>query len=177
MEADWWKLVWFPLAIPKQAFIFWLVMHDRLLTGDHLIKRGYKGDVKCVYCHNQTESREHLFLECNFSYRIWKFFMCRCNVTSPSIHWDEIIQEGTSSWSSKSLKCMLCRLVLGFVVYHILCTRNEIQHFGHSLTEEQLLRRILWEVRARILGKGKFPKTRENLLLVSLWNLLVDVLI
>jgi hypothetical protein len=32
-------------------------------------------------------------------------------------------------------------------------------------------------VRARILGKGKFSKTRENLLLVSLWNLPVDLLI
>jgi hypothetical protein len=27
--------------------------------------------------------------------------------------------------------------------------------------------RILWEVRARVVGKGKFPKTRENLSLVS----------
>ena len=33
VEIDWWKLVWFPLAIPQKAFILWLVMQDRLLTG------------------------------------------------------------------------------------------------------------------------------------------------
>jgi uncharacterized Zn-finger protein len=136
MEADWWKLVWFPLATPKQAFILWLVMQDRLLIGDRLIKMGYKGYVKCAYCHNQTESRKHLFFECSFSYRIWKFFMCRCNVTNAFMHLDEIIQEGINSWSSKSLKGMLCGLVLGSVVYHIWCTGNKIQHFGHPLTKE-----------------------------------------
>jgi hypothetical protein len=42
IEIEWEKLVWFPLAIPKQAFILWLVMKDMLLIGDHLIKMGYK---------------------------------------------------------------------------------------------------------------------------------------
>ena len=60
-EAVWWKLVWFPHAIPKHAFILWLAMQDRLLIGDRLIKWGYKGVVKCLFCHNQMESREHLF--------------------------------------------------------------------------------------------------------------------
>jgi hypothetical protein len=54
--------VWFPHAIPKHAFILWLAMQDRLLIGDHLIKWGYKGEVKCLFCHNQMESMEHLFL-------------------------------------------------------------------------------------------------------------------
>jgi hypothetical protein len=96
MEIDWWKLMWFPLAIPKQAFILWLVMQDRLLTGDRLCKMGYKGNVQCVYCHNQIESMEHLFFECSFSYRIWKFLMKRCNVINPSTKWGEIIQMGIS---------------------------------------------------------------------------------
>jgi len=26
--VDWWDLVWFPYAIPKQAFLLWLAMHD-----------------------------------------------------------------------------------------------------------------------------------------------------
>jgi hypothetical protein len=102
--------------------------------------------------------------------------MCRCNVTSPSVKWDEIIQVGISNWGNKSLKGIQCRLVLGSIIYHLWCTRNEIKHSGNPLTEDQMLKRILWEVRARIVGKGNFPKTRENLLLVSLWNLPVDLL-
>jgi hypothetical protein len=47
---------------------------------------------KCLFCHNQTESREHLFFECSFSYRIWKFCMHCCRVDNPPVIWDEIMQ-------------------------------------------------------------------------------------
>jgi hypothetical protein len=60
-QIEWWKLVWFPLAIPKQAFILWLVMKDRLVTGDRLLNWGYRGDVQCSFCINLLESRNHLF--------------------------------------------------------------------------------------------------------------------
>jgi hypothetical protein len=36
--------------------------------------------------------------------------------------------------------------------------------------------KILWEIRARVVGKGKFPKNEENLGLCSLWNLPADIL-
>jgi hypothetical protein len=66
--------------------------------------------------------------------------------------------------------------VLGFVIYHLWRTRNEIKHSGQPLTKEKLLKRILWEVRARIIGKANFPKNRENLVIVSFWNLRADLL-
>ena len=59
--VDWWQLVWFPYAIPKQAFVLWLVMRNSLFTGDQLAKWGYKGDVQCLFCKNGIESCEHLF--------------------------------------------------------------------------------------------------------------------
>jgi hypothetical protein len=160
--------VWFPLAIRKNAFILWLVMQNRLHTGDRLLKWGYKGDVKCFFCHNQIETREHLFFECSFSYRIWKFLMSQCSVDNPPVIWDEVMQLGISNWGSRTLKSFLCRLGLSSVIYHLWCTRNEINHSGQPNTEEQILKKVLWEVRARIVGKGKFPKTRENLVLVGL---------
>jgi hypothetical protein len=43
--VDWWQPVWFPLAIPKQVFVLWLVMKNCLNTGDCLAKWGYKGNV------------------------------------------------------------------------------------------------------------------------------------
>lgn len=49
---DWGQLVWFPLTIPKQVFVLWLVMKNCLTAGDRLAKWGYKGEVTCVYCQN-----------------------------------------------------------------------------------------------------------------------------
>jgi hypothetical protein len=170
-QIEWWKIVWFSLAIPKQAFILWLAKKDRLDTGVRLLSWGYRGDIQCCFCRNQMESRNHLFFECSFCCRIWKFCMTRCIVANPPIIWEDIIQLGCSSWKCNTLKSLLCRLALGSIVYNIWCTRNEIKHAGHPNTEEQILKKVLWEVRARVAGKGKFPRTRDNILLCSLRNL------
>jgi hypothetical protein len=103
-------------------------------------------------------------------------FMSRCNVINPSIKWDEIIHMGISKWENKNLKGIIYRLVLGSIVYHIWCTRNEFQHYEHPLTEDRLVKRVIWEVKTRIVGRN-FPKARENMLLVDLWNLPTDLLI
>jgi hypothetical protein len=36
-------------------------MKGRLVTGDRLLTWGYKGDVNCIFCRNQLESRDCLF--------------------------------------------------------------------------------------------------------------------
>ena len=95
----------------------------------------------------------------------------------PSVLRSEILQNGIRQWEKNSLKGILCRLVLGAVIYHLWCTRNELKHSAQPSTEEQLLKKILWEVRSRLAGKGKFPKTKENLIFVYLWNLLENLLL
>jgi hypothetical protein len=101
--------------------------------------------------------------------------MARCRVDNPPIIWDDIILMGCSNWGSKTLNPYFVVWLWG-LLYIIWCTRNEIQHAGHPITEEQILKKILWEVRTRVIGSRKFPKTKENLVLCSLWNLPVDVL-
>jgi hypothetical protein len=53
-------------------------------------------------------------------------------------------------------------MLLGFVVFLV--------------TDEQILKMILWEVRIRISRKGSFKKTRENVRICQLWNLADSVL-
>lgn len=50
--VSWWPLVWHPHAIPKQAFILWLAIHNQLNTGDRLLSRGFKCDTECVFCRH-----------------------------------------------------------------------------------------------------------------------------
>jgi hypothetical protein len=176
-EVDWWRLVWFPYVVAKHAFIVWFAVQDRLTTGAGMVKWGYKGEVICLFCHNQIESRERLFFECSFSYRIWTFCMLRCQVNNSSIILDEVLKLGIRKWKYKTLQGLLCRLVLGSVIYNIWQTRNEMKHLGHPSSEEQILKKVLWEVRTRIVGKGKFSKTRGNLILASKWNLPTELLL
>ena len=100
--------------------MLWLVTNDRLITGERLLKWGYKGNVQCRFCHHQLENRDHLFFECNFSYRIWNFCMLHCRVGNPPVIWDDIVQQGCSNWEHKTLKCLQCGgLVLGSIVYNL----------------------------------------------------------
>lgn len=65
----WHRLVWFPQAIPRQAFISWLAFCDRLSTCDRTRKWGIHQP--CPLCGEQNETRNHLFLACPYSHTVW----------------------------------------------------------------------------------------------------------
>jgi hypothetical protein len=64
---DFWKNVWEPLAIPKVNFFFWTLVHNKLIMGDNLEKRNIVGPHRCVLCNNNSETAQHLFMECIFA--------------------------------------------------------------------------------------------------------------
>jgi hypothetical protein len=62
-------------------------------------------------------------------------------------------------------------------INHLWRTRNDIKHSAIPRTEEQILKMIIWGVRTRIMGRGRFKGSRENVLLCQNWNIPLDVLI
>jgi hypothetical protein len=94
-------------------------MKNALTTGDRLANWGCKGEVSCVFCRNGMESREHLFFSCRFSSRIWKEVMCRCNITSFSVVWDDVRRFGVKEWRKKSMAANICRLALSSTIYNL----------------------------------------------------------
>ncbi len=76
--------------------------------------------------------------------------------------WDNIVHWCLSDLRKDCFKTRLCILCLGAAVYNLWKQRNAILHGSTVYTEEDLLSMIIWEVRARILVKGNFKKSREN---------------
>ena len=70
MEVEWWKLIWFPGAILKHAFIGWLSLKTNWLP--KIDSWSFTGDCARPFCRNCVESRENLFFECPFTWRIWR---------------------------------------------------------------------------------------------------------
>jgi hypothetical protein len=66
------------------------------------------------------------------------------------------------SWKDAQLKAYLCRLMFGSVVYNFWRNRNAIYYVNHPKSKKQLLKQIVWEVRIKILFKGKFNATKGN---------------
>ena len=66
-EVYWSRQVWCKLNIPKHAFIWWLVMWNRLRTKDRLLTHMNISDGLCLFCMDKKETTKHLYFECSFS--------------------------------------------------------------------------------------------------------------
>jgi hypothetical protein len=83
VQVKWWKVVWHSVAIPKHVFLLWLVFRDVMITKSRMCWLGIHGDCLCPFCHSGMESRDHLFFECSFGYRIWNEILGLCLISDP----------------------------------------------------------------------------------------------
>jgi hypothetical protein len=107
-----------------------------------------------------------------FSKRTWRSLMAICLVHRSLETWEEITYWCITELRRDCFKTRLRILCLGAAVYNLWRQRNALLHSSSVATEEALLSKIKWEIRARLLVKGDFKGTRENLRLAQLWNLL-----
>ena len=56
------KMLWNPTVPTKVGFFAWEVWWGKILTMDQLKKRGFSLASRCVFCGNDEESLEHLFI-------------------------------------------------------------------------------------------------------------------
>lgn len=138
----WWRLVWFPMEIPKQVFILWLAARDGLSTGERLLRWGFDGAIMCVFCRGRIEGISHLFFDCNFCRRVWKGNMGKFLMDNPPYEWDAIVELGVRKWTGKDLKAVLCKLVPSATVYNIWRERNNIKHGTQLMTKEKIIMKI-----------------------------------
>ncbi|CAI9300972.1 unnamed protein product [Lactuca saligna] len=58
--------------VPKKVNILaWRVAHGRIPTRANLLKRGIGTNPMCILCEQETETEEHLFLNCIISVEVW----------------------------------------------------------------------------------------------------------
>jgi hypothetical protein len=103
--------------------------------------------------------------------------MLRCFKLNPQLDWQGVMEEACSTWSTKNLLAVLCKLILSYVVYNLWQARNELRFQGRPKTEEQILKRIFWEIRSRISEKGRFIKSKKNINPCQMWNITGTVLV
>ncbi|XP_048598074.1 uncharacterized protein LOC125578958 [Brassica napus] len=56
----WFKGIWFKEATPKFSFLSWLAVHNRLSTGDGLLRWNPQAISTCWLCSAALETRDHL---------------------------------------------------------------------------------------------------------------------
>ena len=64
--------LWNCRTLSKIEMFTWSLMHERVLTGEHLEKRGLVGPFQCPLCAEASKNINHLFLKCPYAISIWE---------------------------------------------------------------------------------------------------------
>jgi hypothetical protein len=69
--------IWQETTEPKCRFFGWLVLHDRVLTANNMIKRNWPCNYNCFLCLCMHESTEHILTQCNYTEAAWNVIATR----------------------------------------------------------------------------------------------------
>ena len=67
-----WNYNWNNNSLPKIDLFIWTLLHERILTGENLERRGIDGPFRCPLCAAEGETTTHLFLKCSYANSVWK---------------------------------------------------------------------------------------------------------
>ncbi|XP_048593393.1 uncharacterized protein LOC106363011 [Brassica napus] len=143
--VEWSKLIWFSHTVPRDSFIAWLAIRNRLSTGDHTQIWGEHQS--CRLCGEPNESRDHLFFVCPYSYTIWTELTSSL-LPRPNPDWGITVTMLLSPRRSNTDSCLL-RLSFQAVIHSVWRERNSRKHTGVYRTAQQLTRFIDKTIRNR----------------------------
>ena len=124
-------------AIPKLSFTMWTANYDRLPTRARLAAWGMAISPLCPFCSNYEESRDHLFLGCEYSKEVWGGVFARCHPPSHTFtNWAELL-----SWirDAPPKLILLRKLATQSTVYHLWKQRNNLIHNQTSVPAATVL--------------------------------------
>jgi hypothetical protein len=71
------KEIWAAKAEPKCNFFAWLILHNKALTADNMVKKSWPCNTTCPLCFCLLETAGHLLTQRNFSEALWHDFAAR----------------------------------------------------------------------------------------------------
>ena len=75
-------------------------MHERVLTGENLEKKGFAGPFRCPLCDEASKNVSHLFLKCPYAISVWMDVLKRWgdgkqlpdNIQAYFLNWDNLYE-------------------------------------------------------------------------------------
>ncbi|KAL0795020.1 hypothetical protein Bca101_066397 [Brassica carinata] len=91
-KVAWADGVWFSETTPKYSFLLWLAVHNRLSTGDRLLKWNSQAVASCWFCNSPIETRDHLFFACSYAKEVWLGVIGKLAGTGVSVQWEILLR-------------------------------------------------------------------------------------
>ncbi|KAF3496837.1 hypothetical protein DY000_02057223, partial [Brassica cretica] len=163
--CGWHKTVRFKGHIPKHALTMWVAVLDRLPTRNRLALWGMLTPISCCLCSSSDESRDHIFVECDFTKDLWrKQCSLSCRVQPP------LSSPGLSlAWCSQNIskpQRTLRNIAVQAIIYNIWAERNDMIFNNKLLTPPDRFKVVDKTARNTISAR----KTRKEFKhLMALW--------
>ena len=145
-KVEWYNIVWFPQALPRQAFITWLACRNRY-TGDRMRQWGQTQ----IYplCGEPDMTRDHLFFVCPFIFTVWTMLMNRFLADRINPDWPRTLVSFRSSRLSK-LDSQLVKMASQASIYWIWHERNGRRHHNPPNSALYIARTVHREMQNRL---------------------------
>jgi hypothetical protein len=101
--------IWTSYSERKNQFFAWLVMHNRVLIEDNILKKNWHCNQFCSFCLCLEETTQHLLTDCNYTEAVWNLVAPHFNLPSyqilqlqgEPIQWFQAILQGGSAKEKK----------------------------------------------------------------------------
>lgn len=148
-KVQWYKGIWFSGSTPKYSVMTWIAAHNRLATGDRLLKWNAQANAQCILCNSAVETRDHLFFSCPFTETIWRSLTRKLLGQNYSPTWSQVL-ELISTNQVSGVKKFLLRYVMQVSVHTLWLERNGRRHGTAQRPPSTLIKFIDKQTRNRI---------------------------
>ncbi|XP_019267527.1 PREDICTED: uncharacterized protein LOC109244828 [Nicotiana attenuata] len=145
-ERTTWKTLRFGNdARPKAQFTVWLQMHGKLMTVDRLASWGINVDPICNLYNSHNEIRNHVFMECPFSSKVWEGVLKWVQVPLfRTSQWEQMEKWIIKASKGKSHRAQIFKLAYTEWVHTMRIERNQRRFEKIAKSLSQLVREIAY---------------------------------
>lgn len=79
-KVQWYSAIWSPKNVPRHSFHSMKDVLDSISTRDRLIGWGLQVNYLCLLCNSETETRNHLYMDCYSSFDLCTLVAARCHL-------------------------------------------------------------------------------------------------
>ncbi|KAK9030733.1 hypothetical protein V6N11_032146 [Hibiscus sabdariffa] len=124
---------------------------NRLPTRDRLLGFGLEVEGDCVLCESNSETRGHIFFQCEYSKLVWQSLLQACQIHRVVMDWNREL-EWASAMRGRSFDSMTFRLIWNCFVYSIWRERNCRIFSGAHCTGQDLIVHVKEIVKLKLLS-------------------------
>ncbi|XP_071714705.1 uncharacterized protein [Rutidosis leptorrhynchoides] len=137
------RVIWFPQANPKHAFIMWLALKNRLTTQDRLQVWYPNQTYKCLLCSGCRDSIDHLFFQSGYALNVWRKLKLMLLYRGLPNKFHEVVSRLMIFPSSKKIWNVVNRLIVAVLVYFVWQERNLRLFKNRKRNEEDICKMVV----------------------------------